>query len=160
MAQQTKAIFLAGLPVLLPDNTTRIIDPDRHRSVETNMADSVGWLTDNNQWSGSNAFGSYVRVKVVRMDALNAKIGTEYMHTIFGETPGTREVSRPSAANNYDPETGTGRIVILKNQSAVDVPVIGSVNDQFFTWQVVSSFTLVPGQMVTLISDGTYWNVS
>lgn len=50
MTKQSKSVFQAALTTLLNDNTTADITPAKHRTVETNLSDSVGFLSDTNTW--------------------------------------------------------------------------------------------------------------
>ncbi len=74
------------------------------------------------------------------------------MHVIFGATPGNREIP--------DPADNTGRELVLKNTSSVDVTLTGTVANSFFTFEVKTTIILIPGQMVRLLSDGVYWQVN
>lgn len=56
MTKQTKSLFLARLPIEIENNTSGLNTPTRHRTVETNMADSVGWLEEDNVWEGGQSF--------------------------------------------------------------------------------------------------------
>lgn len=88
----------------------------------------------------------------LRSDGNNVPIGDEDMHSVYGAAPGNRITPDPAAY--------PGREISIKSQAAVDVPITNAFPGKFYTWQVEDSTKVVPGQMITLKSDGVYWNTN
>jgi hypothetical protein len=148
MSKQNKADFAAALPTLIQDNTTALNTPTVHRSVETNMADSVGWLEDANTWEAAQYFTGGIRWGVYRGADITKTLATETLHVITGSVATDRTL----------PATSTGKTYIIKNQGTVDV-TINRGADAIFTFESVNTFILVPGSQAWIVSDGTFWNV-
>lgn len=55
----------------------------------------------------------------------------------------------------FTPVGNDSHVLKIKNRGAGELTLSGSI----FTDQVVTTLVLVTGDMVTLRSDGTYWNV-
>lgn len=74
-------------------------------------------------------------------------LDTDYYLVANSTSPLT--FTMPSAADS------TGRVLKFKNRGTSNLTVVGTV----FSTQVITSVTLITGDMATLTSDGTYWNV-
>lgn len=150
MSKQSKAAFAAALSTYIEDNNIKSNTPARHRTVETNMADSVGWLEDANTWEAVQTLQSLLRYSVEVFDGTATEtISTKNLNVI---TAGTTTVNLPASPT-------AGDWFKIKNRSGGDVTLAGNGNN-LYNYASASSITMIDGAMVEVYYDGTYWNVN
>ena len=150
MALQNKAAFDAALTTYLPDNTTQLISPLDHRTVETNMSDSVGWLSDDNVFTGSNSFQGHLKLSVNVFTGTTETFAADTFQIFSG---GTACVATLPALTGLTDKLYKGR-----NRSAVNLTIQRAGSDQIYGGSgLVTSFVVYPGESFEIINDGTYW---
>jgi hypothetical protein len=149
MSKQNKADFLAVLPTLIKDGSSKEITPIIHRSVITNKADSVGWLEDANTWEAAQYFTGGIRMGVYSGADITKTLSTETLHVITGAVATGRTLPASMV---------TGKLYIIKNRGTTDVTITRGSNG-LFTFDYLDNFILVPGSQAWIVGDGTYWSV-
>ncbi|MCR9252297.1 MAG: hypothetical protein NXI20_17865 [bacterium] len=151
MTKQTRSGFKASKNTLLEDNTSEDITPKDVRDVQENIADSAGFLDDDNTWEENNNFTGHFRRGVKRSSSTAETLGTETFYIVTAGSSAT--LTMPSAMQ-------TGKEYRIKNDSAYNVTIQkNGSNEDLFTSSAVSSFTILPYSSINIIGDGTYWNV-
>jgi hypothetical protein len=149
MTKQSKALFLARLPIEIQDNTTGLVTPLNVRTVETNATDSSVWLVENNTLEGVNTFQGGT------IDGLTVSIATTILLTNLN-----RVVLKPGVDTcNLPPIPSGGQWYSIKNRSGGDVTLNGNGNN-LFTYLSVTTITIIAGAMIELFWDGEFWNIN